>query len=241
MSRAGTDVMGIVDRASRLALELLFPARCALCDRGGALLCEDCAARLPVAGGRRCRRCWMPLAAGTGDPLCAHCANDAPAFASLRSPYVLEGGARRLAHLLKYEGLTSLAEPMARLMADRARGVDADLLVPVPLHRGRERARGYNQAAELGRRVAALAGLPSERRGVRRVRDTRPLVKTMHRDERREVMRGAFAGDAAIVDGRRILLVDDVVTTGATLDACSRALLEAGAAAVRCLTWARAD
>lgn len=162
-------------------------------------------------------------------------------FASLRAAFVMDGGARRLTHELKYGGLTSLAEPMGRLMCQHLGESDADLVVPLPLHPSRERTRGYNQAALLAREIARHAGLPFDPAAVRRVRATTPLVKTMHREERLAIVRGAFSARRDSVDGRAILLVDDVVTTGATLDACSEALLAAGAAGVRCLTWARAD
>ncbi len=228
----------VIERASRAALDLLFPPRCALCDRGGALLCDACAVALPAAVGRRCERCWMPLPFG---PVCRHCVDAPPAFASIRAAFVMEEGARRLVHELKYEGLTSLAEPMAALVAARCGVPGADLVAPVPLHPSRERSRGYNQSAAIARRIAAVAGLPCEARAARRIRDTAPLARTMHRDERRAIVAGAFAADARRVEGRRVLLVDDVVTTGATLDACASALLAAGARDVRCLTFARAD
>ena len=228
----------MLERVSRLGLDLLFPPQCAICGRGGTLLCDPCAAMLPLAAGRRCERCWMPVRGGT---MCRHCIEQPPAFLSLRAAFVMEGDARRLAHELKYEGLTSLAEPMAALMAEEIDMSGADLVVPVPLHRRRERARGYNQAAALVRHLAAAAGLPAEIRAARRVRDTAPLAKTMHRDERRAIVAGAFVAEATRVEGRHVLLVDDVVTTGATLDACAKALLAAGAASVRCTTWARAD
>ncbi len=228
----------ILERVSRLGLDLLFPPQCAICGRGGTLLCDRCAAVLPLADGSRCERCWVPMRDGA---LCHHCVAQPPAFVSLRAAFVMDGDARRLAHELKYEGLTSLAEPMAALMAEEIDMSGADLVVPVPLHRRRERARGYNQAAALVRHLAVAAGLPAEMRAARRVRDTAPLAKTMHRDERRAIVAGAFTADRRRVEGRRVLLVDDVVTTGATLDACARALLAAGAASVRCATWARAD
>lgn len=229
---------GIIERASRRALDLLFPPRCALCDRGGVLLCDDCANTLPPADGDRCERCWMPVARAT---VCRHCYQRPPAFASIRAAFVMDGPARRLAHELKYEGLTSLAEPMAALIATCSNATEADIVVPVPLHRARERSRGYNQAAELAKHLSAALQLPYEARATRRTRDTAPLARTMHRDERRAIVAGAFGADRRRVEGRRVLLVDDVVTTGATLDACASALREAGASSVRCVTWARAD
>jgi ComF family protein len=229
---------GIIGRASRVAFDLLFPPRCALCGRGGVLLCDNCAATLPPADGARCERCWMPVSRAR---ICRHCRERPPAFESIRAAFVMDGPARRLAHELKYEGLTSLAEPMAGLMAGCPGVTEADIVVPVPLHGARERSRGYNQAAELARQLAPVLRLPYERRAARRIRDTAPLARTMHRDERRAIVAGAFVAEQGRVDGRRVLLVDDVVTTGATLDACAGALRDAGAAAVSCVTWARAD
>lgn len=229
----------MISRAGRIALDLLFPPKCALCGAHETLLCDICASLLPATAGDRCEQCWMPVVAGAA--VCPHCLAEPPTFAQVRAPYVMAAGARELAHQLKYEGLTSLAEPMARLMADAADIALADVIVPVPLHPGRERSRGYNQAAELARHLGVHAGRPVETRAVRRVRDTAPLARGMHRDERRAIIAGAFRADESRALDRRILLVDDVVTTGATLDACARALLDAGAASVRCLTWARAD
>jgi ComF family protein len=231
-------VAGIISVISKITADLLFPPQCALCDAGGTPLCDPCAEALQRADGQRCHRCWMPLGAAA---ICRHCIDVPPAFSSIRAAYVMEGGARRLAHELKYEGLTSLAAPMARLMHDAVEVSSIDVVAAVPLHRGRERSRGYNQAHELARHLAALVALPCDSRALRRTRDTEPLAKTMHREERRAIVAGAFAAPPERVEGRRVLLVDDVVTTGATLDACARTLLDAGAAEVRCATWARAD
>jgi ComF family protein len=228
----------LLDRASRVALDLLFPPRCGICRAGGALLCDGCIDDLPPADGHRCQRCWMPVARGA---LCGQCSAAPPAYVSIRAPYVMDGAARRLAHELKYEGMTALADPMARLMLAHVDATDVDVVVAVPLHRSRKRARGYNQAEELAKQIAALTSLRADRHAVRRIRATAPLVKTMHREDRAEIMCGAFAASRERIDGTRLLLVDDVVTTGATLDACAQALRSAGAREVRCVTWARAD
>lgn len=153
----------------------------------------------------------------------------------------MEEGARHLTHELKYNGMTALAEPMARLMLERLSLDGAGVVVPVPLHRGRERSRGYNQASVLATHLARALGAPCAPRAVRRVRATAPLAKTMRREERRAIVAGAFAAFRERVEDRDVLLVDDVVTTGATLDSCAGALVAAGARSVRCATWARAD
>jgi ComF family protein len=224
-------------RIARVALDLVFPPQCALCGEGGTLLCDECIAALPRADGSRCDRCSMP----SRDATCAHCIAEPPSFTSLQAAFIMEGGARRLAHELKYEGMTSLAEPMAALMAPLLRHGSFDTVTAVPLHPKRQRSRGYNQSAELARRLAATAGVLFDGRIARRVRDTAPLAKSMNRQQRREIVDGAFSADPKRAEGRRLLVIDDVCTTGATLDACSRALLDAGAASVACLVWARAD
>lgn len=227
----------LLERTSRVALDLLLPPRCALCGAGGSMLCAACIESLAPADGVRCDRCWGSLAEQAD---CTHCLRTPPAFQSVRAGYVMEGSARQLVHQLKYQGLSALGEPMAALMTTRL-DFDCDLVVPVPLHGGRMRSRGYNQSALLGGHYARAVGLSFDAGAARRTRATKPLAKSMHRDERRAIVAGAFAGRPERVDGRRILLVDDVVTTGATLDACATALLDAGAAAVDCLTFAHAD
>ena len=227
----------LLTRASRLALDLVFPPQCAICRRQGAMLCATCVAGLPVADGDRCDRCWI---ASRASP-CGDCRTSLLAFDSARSAFVFDGNAREAVHRFKYQGLHALAEPMAALMLAHADLTDIDLIVPVPLHRRRERARGYNQAALLAKSLAAHAGVRSDVGAAKRVRATAPLAKATGRAERLEIVRDAFRAAPERVEGRRVMLVDDVITTGATLDACASALLAAGARGVRCVTWARTD
>jgi ComF family protein len=157
----------------------------------------------------------------------------------VRAPFAHDAGARTLVHLLKYEGQSSLAEPLALLMLGSL-DVRPDLVVPIPLHPGRQRSRGYNQAALLGRSLAREGGWAFDQRAARRIRPTKALAESTTREERREIVAGAFAADAARVGGLSVLLVDDVVTTGATLGACADALADAGAALVSAVTFSRA-
>ena len=229
--------MSVLERAIGAALDLVFPPQCALCRRTGAILCDGCAGALPRADGRRCARCWGTVRDGA---LCRYCADAPPRYASLRSTCVMDAGARQLVHELKYGGMAALAAPMAGLMVAALDVDGVDLVVPVPLHESRERSRGFNQADALARRIAQRLALQYERRGARRTRATAPQVKTMSREARLENVAGAFSARPGAVEGQRVLLIDDVATTGATLDACASALLAAGATSVRCATFARA-
>jgi len=174
------------------------------------------------------------VAAATGEP----------ALAGLRSPYVFQGGARELVHALKYHYHSALASPMGDLMARYLRGgsLPADALVPVPLHPHRQRARGYNQSFLLAREVSRRLNLPLAAHVLVRRSDTPPQAKATEAEARRRNVAGAFDCRAGAVAGRRVLLVDDVTTTGATLDACAHALLaKGGASSVWALTFARED
>jgi ComF family protein len=155
----------------------------------------------------------------------------------------MHANARELVHRLKYQALSAMGEPMAALMLAEADAVSdgGTVDVPVPLHRGRERSRGYNQSQLLAAPLARALELPLDARALRRTRATAPLAKAMDRDERRRIVAGAFAAHPTGAARQHVLLIDDVTTTGATLDACAAALLDAGAASVRCLTFARAD
>lgn len=151
-----------------------------------------------------------------------------------------EGVLREALHQLKYRGRTVLAEPLGDLMAAYwiQHPLSADVVVPVPLHAARLRERGYNQAALLARALARRVGLPLDERTLIRQRATASQVD-LDVSRRKENVRGAFCCSDRTLAGRRVLLVDDVCTTGATLEACAVALYEGGARSVQALTLAR--
>lgn len=227
-------------RLGNAALDLLYPPRCVACDRSGAFLCDACARSLTVAAPPRCSRCWRPNA--ECDP-CADCEASPPAYDALRSAFVYEGVARTLVRALKYRGSTVLAEPMALLLAQAVRrhGLEADVTIPVPLSGLRKRTRGYNQAEVLARALSRKLELPMWPRALARRRHTSPQAQAPDAEARRRNVAGAFACREPGVAGTRVLLVDDVTTTGATLAACAGALKQAGVTSVCALTFARED
>ncbi len=192
-----------------------------------------------------CPSCGMPYAAAEAgaDHICGACMLRPPLFAGARSFGVYSGELRSVIQAFKFRGRKDLALLLAPLMAaaygDSWGPGDFDLLIPVPLHRKRQRERGYNQSGLLGHLLAGLVGIPCSERALTRVRHTPPQVG-FSADERAKNLRGAFrCRRPALVSRRRLLLVDDVMTTGATLTGAAAALLEAGALRVSALTLAR--
>lgn len=225
------------DLGNRL-LDLLFPPRCITCSGVGTWLCARCIERLPYIVGPICERCGLPLQRGLECPGCRRC----PVKVNgIHSVLLFEGSARTAIHRLKYRNGRALAKPFGQLMADgwdRCR-LEVDVIVPVPLHARRLRQRGYNQAALLARELARHTGLPLYEEALSRVRHTASQM-TLDAAARRDNVRGAFYCTDGQLRGQRVLLIDDVCTTGATLDACADALRAAGAVAVWGFTLARA-
>lgn len=221
-------------------LDAIIPRRCGLCGRFDTLLCTECAAVLPVAAAPRCPTCWGQVGTRRNCRSCSLVL--VHSLAGVRSPYLLEEGARRLVHALKYDGLSALAGPMGERMAMTLVewGIAPELVAPVPLHASRQRQRGFNQSALLARSLSMTADLPLDARLLRRTRATRPQVRMESAEARHANVAGAFAvRDTARVSGRTVLLLDDVCTTAATLRACADALRSRGAARVYALTFAR--
>jgi ComF family protein len=183
----------------------------------------------------RCSRCWQ-----VGPPDCGRCGH-LEALDGVRAAWSFDGPARDAVLALKYQYLTSLAPQMsAQTQVALSDHLPPDLLLSVPLHTRRQRARGFNQAELLAAPLRRELGV-SQSVGFLRTVHTRPQVRTASARERLRNVEGAFAWKGNALDGKRVLLIDDVTTTGATLEACARTLKIAGAAEVHGLTYARED
>jgi ComF family protein len=241
------------------ALDLVFPAVCPLCratlgDGRRDPLCGRCWRSITPLDRPTCAICGAapPIAPTTTDldrveraPLapagpCAACRADRPAYDYARSAAVYEGALREALHAFKFAGRRALARPLGDLAADRCAASlpgDIDAVVPVPLARDRERERGFNQSALVAERVARRLGVPAKAAWLTRRRSTQPQTE-LSAAERRPNVRGAFLASRRVAD-RHVLVVDDVLTTGATVAECARALRAAGARRVGVLTVAR--
>lgn len=206
-----------IGRLAASALDLLLPRKCVGCGAPGAFLCGVCLADAPRAAD----------ATGVGLQL-------------VLAPFQMKGAAQKAVHRLKYNGVRVLAAPMGAAMAQhlQRRGVAPDVIAPVPLHPSRQRERGYNQAELLAREVGRWLDVPVEAGLLVRTESAGPQVRAASREERQANVAGAFRVRRAAI-GKSVVIVDDVTTTGATLQECAAALRRAGARRVWGLTFTR--
>jgi len=201
-------------------------------------LCPTCQAKIRYIKGNICKVCGLPLR-GLRD-ICTKCDISPPPYDALRSLADYEGIIRECVHALKYENNQSLGEFFSKALADRVRleQWSVDMVIPVPLSPSKITTRGFNQSALLARPLALQLSLKYRPYGLKRIRNTRSQVELSAKERCQNVM-GAFMAEPDIVSEERVLLVDDVTTTGSTLNECAKALKSAGASAVYCLTLAR--
>ena len=229
-----------------LVADVALPQLCPSCREpvDGAGLCPACWSKLSFIAPPYCQRLGIPFAFDSGAGLLSmEAIADPPAYNRARAAVRYDDVARTLVHALKYGDRLDLAPTMGRWMA-RAGGellADADALVPVPLHWRRQWARRFNQAALLAQIIARTNGRVVAHGALKRVKAT-PQQVGLDKSERAHNVQGAFrvpAAGRAEVAGRKLLLIDDVLTSGATIDACTRALLRVGATSVDVLVFAR--
>jgi ComF family protein len=227
---------------ARPVVDWALPPRCPGC---GALVpedhrfCAECWGSLRFVGPPWCALCLRPFAFDRGEgAVCGTCLDAPPAHAGTRAAVAYGPVARDVALRLKYGGRTGLATMAAGMMA-RLLPPEAELLVPVPLDRWRIWGRGYNQAALIADALGRLCGVPVARGALTRTRPSGGM-RGLNPRQRRTAVKGAFAlAEPEAVRGRRVVIVDDVQATGATIDACARVLLKGGAAEASGLVWAR--
>ncbi|MFC7537411.1 ComF family protein [Sphingomonas sp. GCM10030256] len=228
-------------QTGRAALDFALPPRCAGCGAITAeidLFCQQCWGEVEFLGAGGCSTCGIPLEATDAETCGAYLASP-PRLDRVRAAVAYGDTARALVLRLKYGRKTALARTMAAYMKRALGDLQDALLVPVPLHRWRLWQRGFNQSALI---AAALARTTERSVAVDLLRRTRatPKLKGMNVAARRKAVGGAFAlRKGGEVRGRRIILVDDVFTTGSTAEACARLLKKHGAASVELVAWAR--
>ncbi len=221
-------------------LDTLFPIHCAGCQRTGHVLCASCIAQIQPLPSPICDVCGTPLSTYG---VCKSCQYHRPNLNGQRAVALYQEPLRGCIHALKYDGNVRLAVPLGLLLARSFRyyGMQADMLIPVPLHRERHKQRGFNHASLLAEVCAAHIGIPMNDTILVRHRATVAQVD-LHPSERYQNVAGAFACSSSAkkeLHGRSILIMDDVSTTGATLEACSTPLYAAGAREVWGLVLAR--
>ncbi len=227
-------------------VDLVFPPRCPLCGEGLAAqggLCSTCWGELAIPGEPCCASCQRPFAEGTPKgAICAPCLADPPKHGGIAAGTLYNDAARRLVLAFKHGRRIALAQMLARLIVPKLAGIDGDwLVVPVPLHRWRLWQRGFNQSALLARELAKAKGAGLLVDGLVRTKPT-PMLGGLGRKARERALSGAIAANprqAEKIKGRKVLLVDDVLTSGATSSACVSVLRRAGASEVRIACFAR--
>jgi ComF family protein len=234
-------VVGVLPQLTifkRAALNILFPQRCVSCGEEGEILCRNCRKSLQIIVPPICPKCGKPQASGI---ICPSCVSWQNYIDGIRSPFKFEGSIREAIHQLKYNNLRCIAESLAVLLKEYidSNPLSVQIIVPVPLSLKRLRERGYNQSELIAKELCKLIQLPHNTDCLKRIKYILPQTRTKSVEERRENVKQAFLCKDYTLKNNDILLLDDVSTSGATLDQCAKALKAAGASSVWGLVVAR--
>ena len=226
-----------VTKLKRIALDLLFPRWCINCGREGDYICRDCSKLLSVITPPICPKCGRPEFNGI---LCSDCTDKQADIDGIRSPFIFTGVIRQAIHKLKYQNIRALAESLAFFLNEYIvnNPIPAEVLVPVPLHPKRLRERGYNQSGLLAMELSKLSGLPVIDDCLLRRRHTPPQARSASISERRKNITDAFTCLGNSLQNKRVLLIDDVATSGTTLNTCASMIKSTGCLSVWGLTVA---
>ncbi len=223
-------------------ISLIYPLRCPVCDRPvrpyGEDICLPCMKRLKALKPPFCERCGKKISAPSG--ICTDCSRNDHIFTRCRSAFeydTVRAAIYRFKYLGRREYAHVFAEMTHRILADYLAGIRPDAITFVPLSREKERTRGYNQARDYAGELSKLMNIPLLDDALIRVRNTAPM-KLLTPQERLKNLKNAFKSGQNVVKSKSILLVDDIYTTGATMDECARVLFDAGANKVYCVTLA---
>jgi len=235
----GHNWRSVTSQLTNSLLNVVLPPVCAGCGRVGELFCDDCRAAIRWIEAPVCLNCGRPISQRREQ--CRTCQALPTGLEQIRAATLHVDPVRTVLHKLKYEGFFGLAPTLGQLMVEAWTTwvQDVDLVIPVPLHQRRRWDRGYNQSELLAKTLTRAINMPSIPGALSRHRYTRPQIG-LTVQERRDNVSGAFEAEAQLVRGKRVMLVDDVLTTGSTLSAAAAALYNAGASAVTayCLTAA---
>lgn len=221
-----------------VAADWLYPPVCAGCGRGGQRFCSECLTQVKVITGSLCAFCGNKTSAGSS--VCPQCSSGTVYFEAAASWAVYGGTLREAIHALKYRQDMGLGEFFSTFLITlvRNRGWNFDLVLPVPISQDRRRERGYNQAELISSPIAFHFQQPHSSKALIRIKDTGTQVDRS-KFERDLFLNDAFSANPATLKGRKVLLVDDIITTGSTINHCAKALKEAGASEVYAISIAK--
>ncbi|MDD2522169.1 MAG: ComF family protein [Anaerolineaceae bacterium] len=224
---------------ARTALDWLFPPTCLGCGEEGVFICPECFSKIKLVPRDVCNYCG---AYTSKKGKCANCHDRQLPYAGFRAFAFYEGVIRKAIHHLKYQNDLTIGRYLAGLltMVYQRTNWEADLVVPIPIGEQKRYERGYNQAERLAKPLAELLEIPFTSEALIRINEISSQVGLNH-EERRENVREAFVANARLLEGKKVLLVDDVFTSGATMEAAASEVMAAGATRVFCLTVAKVN